>query len=149
MQRDGGPGGAGGAGNPVGGGFTGAAQALEILGDHAYALSGPMSGDTSNFVTHLSFTTGNFYLDGSMNFYGGTIKTDVLGGTMVLFKIEYNGVEVLVAKTSANPEAMPAWVHVPVIIPPYTEVIVSGLVANTVSDTVRTYASISGRIYRG
>jgi len=128
--------------------FTGPAKALEIIGDHAYAMSGPISGDTSNYVTYLSFKTGNFYFDGSMDFYGGTIDDDVFGGTMVLFKVEYNGVEVLIAKTSANPEAMPAWVHVPVIIPPYTEVIVSGLVGNTYTDTVRSYATISGRIYR-
>ena len=40
MQRDGGPGGAGGAGNPTGGSFTGPAEALEIVGNHAYAYSG-------------------------------------------------------------------------------------------------------------
>ena len=29
----------GGAGNPVGGSFTGPAEALEIIGDHCYAYS--------------------------------------------------------------------------------------------------------------
>ena len=137
----------GGAGNPVGGSFTGPAEQLEIIGDHAYAMSGPVDGDSSNYITYLSFKTGNFYMVGTMDFYGGTIDDDVFGGTMALFKIAYNGVRVLVAKTSANPEAMPAWCHVPVIIPPYTEVIVSARTAAE-GGGIQSYASISGRIYR-
>ena len=49
----------GGVGNPVGGSFTGPAQALEIIGDHAYGISGQFGIDSSNVVTHFEFTSGN------------------------------------------------------------------------------------------
>ena len=45
----------GGAGNPVGGSFTGPAEALEIVGDHGLALSGLFSSNTSTY-TMLNFT---------------------------------------------------------------------------------------------
>ena len=48
-------GGVGGAGNPVGGSFTGPAEALEIVGDHGLALSGLFSSNTSTY-TMLNFT---------------------------------------------------------------------------------------------
>ena len=70
MQRDGGPGpggGPGGGGNPTGGSFTGAAQALEIIGDHAYGYSGVL--DINGTETDmLSFTSGNFYFVGTVQF---------------------------------------------------------------------------------
>ena len=46
-------GGVGGAGNPVGGSFTGPAQALEIIGDLGYAYSGAV-GVGAGDVTMLS-----------------------------------------------------------------------------------------------
>jgi len=49
----------GGAGNPVGGSFTGPAEALEYVGDHCYAYSGAVSvGAVQNTeYTMLNFTT--------------------------------------------------------------------------------------------
>tara|TARA_Y100000310_G_C19960009_1_gene480794 strand:- start:57 stop:470 length:414 start_codon:yes stop_codon:yes gene_type:complete len=51
----------GGAGNPVGGSFTGPAQALEIIGDHCYAYSGFSTFTNAAEVSLLEFTSGNFY----------------------------------------------------------------------------------------
>ena len=52
----------GGAGNPVGGSFTGAAEALEVYGDFAAAYSGNIQVNTSA-VTHLEFITGNYLFE--------------------------------------------------------------------------------------
>jgi len=62
MQRDGGPGG-GAGGGAHGASFTGAAQALELVGDHCFAYSGSITpnGASAADTTALAFTTGNFY----------------------------------------------------------------------------------------
>ena len=49
----------GGAGNPVGGSFTGPAQALEIYGDFAQPLQVIKSASTTPAEV-LKFTTGNY-----------------------------------------------------------------------------------------
>ena len=45
----------GGAGNPVGGSFTGPAEALEVIGDHAYAYSGEITLASSGGGANTTF----------------------------------------------------------------------------------------------
>ena len=73
----------GGAGNPVGGSFTGPAEALEIVGDHGLALSGLFSSNTSTY-TMLNFTSGNYYLVGALTCSGAIIIPILLTGLTVL-----------------------------------------------------------------
>ena len=61
----------GGAGNPVGGSFTGPAEALEIYGDFGAAYSGPQNINTSE-QDALAFTTGNYLFVGELQFNGAT-----------------------------------------------------------------------------
>ena len=49
----------GGAGNPVGGSFTGPAEALEIYGDFCAAFTGNQAASTTPAEV-LKFTTGNY-----------------------------------------------------------------------------------------
>jgi len=152
MQRDGGPGGAGGAGNPVGGSFTGAAEALEIIGDHAYAYSGNIPTDqASSQLTMLSFTTGNFLFVGSWTvcgtcpLSGGGVSGS---GGIDQFHLHFNGAALQSLRTETTEEDMPSSDTIPIIIPPYTVVSIEGVSAK--NDANWTFSTaLHGRIYRG
>ena len=140
MQRDGGPGGAGGAGNPTGGSFTGPAEALEIIGNHCYAYSGVISvvSGSEADTTCLKFTSGNFYSVVEVAWFA-----DKRGNAGKFVDIKMNGASIY--KGDYDEEFM-GWQPVSMIIPPYTEFEflwgVSGVNAEVT-------AVISGRIYRG
>ena len=142
MQRDGGPGGgAGGLGS--GGSFTGASESLEIVGDHAYGISGKVPCD-NNYTALLSFTSGNFYLVGSVQFHyaDDTAPTD-----NAAYKIEFNdGVVVEMVITEADHAT--GVTLIPVIIPPYTKVLLAAKNSAT-SEAHNQIGNITGRIYRG
>jgi len=144
-------GGIGGAGNPVGGTFTGPAQALEYTGKgestgHVYAYSGMLQVASQN-VIQLSFTTGSGYIDGTISIYGSVDDSNPTLGGSTAFTISFNGIAVFKIKTDTEPEDMPSVQTVPVIIPPYTEVLIEADSSN--SDVgLRTAASITGIIYK-
>ena len=106
----------GGAGNPVGGSFTGAAEALEVIGNHAYAASGVVNDNASGSAatTLLKFTSGNFYFVGWLNF-----SSDETSTNSIFLDLNYNGTSVINTK-----EEHPAIEiqHYYILIPPYTEV---------------------------
>ena len=139
----------GGAGNPVGGSFTGPAEALEILGDHAYCMPGPVAPPTDgSHVTCMEFTSGNYYLVGDLTMTGALLENPTGTGFIDSFVLYFNGVEVMRFKVDSADEDMPAYVLVPIIIPSYTEVkLTTASTSNNVSWAVST--QITGRIYRG
>ena len=136
----------GGAGNPVGGSFTGPAEALEIIGDNAYAYSGLKQINTSE-VSHLSFTTGNYLFIGPMQFQGCTDPTDPANGKSSVFTVQMNGVATAGVKVDSAIEGMPSVVAVDFIIPPYTEIVVTCRSPATTSG-LETAVILAGRIYR-
>jgi hypothetical protein len=129
----------GGAGNPVGGSFTGPAEALEVIGDHAYAASGPISDPSSGSAatTLLKFTSGNFYFVGWMNF-----SNDEIASNTVFLEMTYNGA-VVVSDDSGNPGNPTVQMYY-ILIPPYTEVELKWGCNVTRNAT----AFITGEIYR-
>tara|TARA_R100000306_G_scaffold60049_1_gene59652 strand:+ start:14 stop:439 length:426 start_codon:yes stop_codon:yes gene_type:complete len=133
----------GGAGNPVGGSFTGPAEALEIVGDHAYAYSGVqgINGTESNL---LSFTTGNFYFVGTLQF-----QYVQLQGESFQYKFYMNDTEVqgFVWDSGTTGDVQPPTTILDVIIPAYTQVRAT---AENVTDnaTRNQVCNIAGRIYR-
>jgi len=132
----------GGAGNPVGGSFTGPAEALEIIGDHAYAYSGKISSDANNFVTLLKFTTGNFYTVGQWSGdYNSNASDDCV------YKMEMNGTLVMAYFVNGGAVAPSNRDPLPIIIPPYTEVEVFAK-NSTNSEVVFWQGRITGSIYR-
>jgi len=140
----------GGAGNPVGGSFTGPAEALEIVGDHAYAYSGQFAANnTSPGTTHFEFTSGNYYLVGDLYCNGATtsLPNNVGNGRISVWDVSFNGVIIMGLKTDTIEEDSPSTTECGLIIPPYTEVkLVCG---SDASDAGRlTSAAIVGRIYR-
>ena len=131
-------GGVGGAGNPVGGSFTGPAEALEIVGNHAYAASGVINDASSGSAatTMLKFTSGNFYFVGWLNFSSDETST----GSLFL-DLKYNGTSVIATK-----EEHPAidLQHYYILIPSYTEVELKWGSSGSKNAT----AFLSGKIYR-
>ena len=131
-------GGVGGAGNPVGGSFTGVAQTLEVIGDHCYAYSGvanPGAGPT----TYLTFTTGNFYIVGRIEANADWAGT---GGSNFQIQIYLNGVKIVEERDVGN-DYVPGDTEFHVIIPAYTEVQV-----DLSGGSAAANANLTGRIYR-
>jgi len=148
MQRDGGPGGAGGAGNPTGGSFTGPAEALEIYGDFAAAYSGTYPASTTA-ATVLSFTTGNYLFVGEVRQVGMIDPDGNLGdGRIEVVTVKMNGSIIMLSKVDAQNEAQPSADVMPIIIPAYTEM--EFIVDSTSAEAnFLGTLSITGRIYRG
>jgi len=146
MQRDGGPGGAGGAGNPTGGGFTGPAEALEIYGDFAAAYSGAVQMNTSP-VEHLNFSTGNYLFVGSLTFAGPCKIDNQAVGAASVVEISFNGVVIFKLKVETDNEDMPTEVTIPFLIPSYTGV-EAEVQSNATTGGFTTSINVIGRIYR-
>jgi len=134
----------GGVGNPVGGSFTGPAEALEVIGDHCFAYSGVVASAGSQSAattTTLKFTSGNFYSKVRLTW------SNNLGSLTAneFYIIKMNGVEVYKAEQEHNLDTVtnPTLIHL--IIPPYTEF--ETLVGSS-ADPMDTTTIISGRIYR-
>jgi len=133
----------GGAGNPVGGSFTGPAQALEINGDFAYAYSGAITVTSGSFAKGLEFTTGNYYAVVDLQ-----VQTLDVTGADLIYKIEMNG-SVIVEQANNNPSGSgaagtgnPLTLH----IPAYTEIIISG--QRGAGSDYDVYFNLTGEITR-
>ena len=135
-----------GGGPPVGSSnsFTGAAEALELLGDHAYAYSGLITVN-NNTVTSLSFSTGNFYFVGQLQTTGN--MASMAGNTIVTTELSLNGSKII--KSSWHNQSAgedPSNDLFPIIIPAYTIVLVE-LTINEAADR-ELFSTLTGRIYR-
>ena len=128
----------GGAGNPVGGSFTGPAQALEIIGDHAYAYSG-IKASSATPTAYLSFTTGNYYFVGNIEPQYFTSS-----GNDVQFFTQLNGTTI--TSVILNNSTSVQYTGAGIVIPPYTQVEV--LIDNLDGGTSSVGVTIAGRIYR-
>ena len=131
-----------GGGPPVGstgGAFTGPGQALEIVGDFAYAASGSVqdSGSDAPNTTLLSFTTGNYAFIGTLDF-----TNDLGSAHNAYLNVTFNGAIINQTKEQTT-NIVPMRFHY--IIPPYTEITVKWG-ANT---TANGSCFMAGRIYRG
>jgi len=113
-------GGVGGAGNPVGGSFTGAAQTLQYSGNHVYANSGLIDYDNSGNQTMLKFTTSSVDILAEFHF---SYDARAMGGADLGFEIAFNGQNVWAAVIESQSPAL-YLVAAPLVlfIPAYTEV---------------------------
>jgi len=140
----------GGGGGPTGfagGAFTGAAQALEIIGNHCYAYSGPLGADGTG-QTALLFTTGNYYVVGMIQFNAFVNPTTPPSGDEGTCTIIMNGSTILILKADATPTDQEASQQQGIVIPSYTEMQID--IESDGSDTnMKGSVSITGRIYRG
>ena len=119
--------------------FLAPSKGLSIAGSHAYAYSGSFAsaGGGSADTTYLSFTSGNYYLVGTLHIYEKTSGSHERFST-----VTFNGVNVIEIKGDGNPD----WLNnfpMELLIPPRTVVeIKSGS-----SDAAPFSAVIVGRIY--
>jgi len=135
----------GGAGNPVGGSFTGPAQAIEIIGNHAYAYSGVIASKAASAPLDnpgVSFTTGNYYTVAQIGWVESSANADDKFISMsmndsIIYQGKWDPSTVLSDMNQDQP--------IQVVIPPYTEFLV-GFDSNGSGN----YCTIllSGRIYR-
>ena len=147
MQRDGGPGGAGGAGNPVGDSFTGPAEALEIYGDFAAGYTGLQAAHTTKF-TVLSFTSGNYLFVGEFQLNAAVDENDPTSIQQTNATIKLNGATVSLITSGNGAIDAPMSVTQALLIPAYTQVIVE-FDMDGISATTFASGSLIGRIYRG
>jgi len=146
MGLDGG--GAGGGGIlGVSNSFTGPAEALEIIGNHAYAYSGEILVN-NNTVTMFEFTSGNYYFFGTFT-YGVDQNGSLYGSKLIGFTVEMNGSKImqLVTQTTTTMTMLDFDNNYNILIPPYTSVKVESETTNTTD--VPTYGMFVGEIYRG
>jgi len=131
----------GGAGNPVGGSFTGPAEALEIYGDHAAAYSGELSAADAG-ATFTSFTSGNYLFVGTFQ-----VLTADQSGNEISATVKFNG-STIVKQTYRNDGNGPAGIFpLDIIIPSYTEVEV--ILTNESGGGNKTYSTaLVGKIFR-
>jgi hypothetical protein len=120
--------------------FTGPANVLELVGDHAYLFTGEVNS-TQPANTVIEFTSGNYYFVGTFN----VLTIDTSGDDMVM-ELQFNGATVLSQNyPSQFYRAVDA--SVGIIIPAYTEVKMT--LYNPTAATNRVYTiGITGRIYR-
>ena len=138
MALDGG----GGGGGPVGStnSFTGPSEALDLVGDHAYAFNVQIVNNAT--VTFFEFTTGNYHFVGSVQ-GGRNMKSSGEGQ----FYIDLNESNVFYSKWddgSGSTLVIPMVSPLPIIIPAYTKVKI--YVETNASDTISL--ALTGRIYR-
>ena len=129
-----------GGGNPVGGSFTGPAEALELLGDNCYAYSGATDVADTNEHKLLAFTTGNYYSVVEFTFWRRSWEDDDIE-----FYVEMNGKQVLAwIGRVAEPQGTNKQ---PLIIPSYTLIEAYVDKQQHANDSI-VGINITGRIYR-
>jgi len=127
--------------------FTGPAEALEVIADHCFAYSGGFTTITSGYVTMLSFTTGNFYTVADLTLVGSTTDNDPAAGLRSNFKVSMNGATIAnYHSVTGQGAAASSTDVVPILIPPYTEIVVGNRATAT---TGTVFVQIVGRVYRG
>jgi len=137
--------GGGSGGGPIGSAntFTGSAQALEIVGDNAYAYSGVLDiGGTETDM--LNFTTGKFYFVGTVQF-----NYVELNGYLFSYRFYLNNaiLQGYLEPSGSSGDPQPPTSIIPIIIPAYT--IVKCTAQNLTDGTLQEQVcSMVGRIYR-
>ena len=139
MALDGG----GGGGGPIGSGntFTGPAETLEFVGDHAYAYSGSQSiAGSGAETTLLEFRTGNHYIVGHFQFA-------ILQDTPNDFfnKVYLNDSLITGYLTTGAQTGTDANNYVTFVIPPYSQVKAT---STNIDGTANGSVVFVGRVYR-
>jgi len=133
----------GGAGNPVGGSFTGPAESLEVLGEFAYAYSGTVGVDNTEKAL-IDTHTGNYYMMASIQAF-----TAMTANERYLLRVKLNGVTVLETVTHLgipDPQYSDQSPFL-IVIPSYTDLQVT-LENQEEVNTNNWTVSVTGRIYR-
>jgi len=136
-------GGGGSGGGPVGvsNSFTGPSEALELVGDHAYAYANVQASTTS--ANAFDFTTGNYYFRGKIEFNPQLEYASGASG-IARIRIKLNGAVVGLLLTESTDFYRSS---MNLVIPAYTIVTVEVVSAEDSADEIITLG-LTGRIYR-
>ena len=136
-----------GGGPPIGSSnsFTGTAEALELVGDHAYAYAG-LKTENTNAEDQIKFTSGNYYFVGRLYLNGPATAGATSGGDTTV-EVKLNGSSVALIRVRSGADDQPSTEFNDIIIPPYTEFACS--VKSAATDTDTSSLVLTGRIYRG
>jgi len=119
---------------------------LNVIGNHAYAFSGVFGTSNSEFEM-LNFKTGAFYTVGRFT-CNGAARIDLVDvGAIAVFQLKLNGIIVLQCKVDTNDKDSPSQTFMEVVLPPYTEVILSATASEN-TDTEKMSVSYTGKIYK-
>jgi len=99
---------------------------LNYVGDRCYAFSGSF-GITNSAQTLLEFNTGNKTIKATIGCCGPVNPASIGSGSIGLFRIYLNGLEVAQVKFGTSDEAQPITSEQTIIIPPYTTVKVDNI----------------------
>jgi len=130
--------------------FGGGSKSLVYIGTDVYAYSG-MFDMTQGTQTFLDFNTGKGYINALFQCNGGicTINNSCVGGGGTSgFDIKFNGTVVAKMKTQSSEEDSPSTAYQKLIIPPYTNVVVSG-VSDTADSSYDTTINVIGTVIDG
>ena len=132
-----------GGGGPIGfsNSFVGIQEALELVGDHAYAYNRLTVNNAT--ATFMEFTTGNYYFVGTI-----AMGRNMKSAAESEFILHLNDGIVYTAKYDngvSSTLVMPSQAPLPVIIPAYTKVKID-VEVNDAEDNIAIV--LAGRIYR-
>jgi len=120
--------------------FTGPATSLELVGNHCYAYSGPVTTPGStNLATYLDFTSGNYYAVTKLQ-----LLDSYTGNADRFVEVTFNGATVIKGTIDDSPSKYGSFPY-DLIIPPYTEVLVKWGINGQTQDTT---CFLTGRIYK-
>jgi len=117
---------------------------LNVVGRHCYANSGPLTSNNSS-QTFLNFNTGSFYVVGHLTVTAPVKEGEPSNGRVIAYAMTYNGVIVYTTKCESITENQPVTDRTPILIPPYTSVVVTGT-ADTTASLFFSTAQIIGKI---
>jgi len=122
--------------------FLAPSKSLVITGTHAYAYSGTVTITSGSYTAGLDFRTGNYY-----SLLDLQVQTADVSGADLFYQVTLNGT-VILQQANNNPAGSgAAGMETPIklVIPPHTEVIVSGLRGS--GSDYDIYLNLTGRIY--
>jgi len=125
--------------------FLGPNQGLSVIGEHAYAYSGLFAANTDD-QTALSFTSGDYYLDGYLQLNGAVDDDNPASTVGTACRVSFNGVGIFILVTGDASLRMSKSPRQKIIIPPWTKVIVILDSDGTQADQFGSIV-ITGRIY--
>jgi len=122
---------------------AGAGLDLNYVQDRVYAYSG-MHQISSSDVKHLEFRTGKKLIIAEFTGIAAALPNTLASGAISLFKININGITIATIKTDSDTEDMPTYATIPLVIPPYTNIVVNVESSASTAD-MRTSCLITGR----
>jgi len=135
-----------GGGNPVSSSNpSGTGSGLNIIGNHAYFSPSALACDTSDTIIG-KFSTGAYYVVGTFTVSAGIQLSNPADIDGAACQIEFDGEVVMLLATGDGALDAPLMAQTELLIPPYTNVIITARSSSTDANNFIT-ANYVGRVY--